>query len=71
MLELGCSFAARHPFEIEDRASPLVAVDFNLSDAIKDHPKFFAIESNIDSKLPEIANYRLRFDSIYFNLGAS
>ena len=55
VLELGCGYAARNLFAIEDRASSLVAVDFNLSDAVKQHPKFIAIESDIDDALPQIA----------------
>jgi SAM-dependent methyltransferase len=62
VLELGCGFAARNLFAIEDRASSLVAVDFNLSDAVKNHPKFVALESNIDGALPQMANRK--FDVI-------
>jgi SAM-dependent methyltransferase len=56
VLELGCGYSARNLFAIEDRASRLVAVDFNLCDAVKQHPKFVPIESNIDDALPRIAN---------------
>ena len=62
VLELGCGYAARNLFAIEDRASSLVAVDFNLSDAVKQHPKFVAVESNIDGALPQMANHK--FDLI-------
>ena len=62
VLELGCGYVARNLFAIEDRASSLVAVDFNLSDAVKQHPKFVAVESNIDGALPQMANHK--FDLI-------
>ena len=62
VLELGCGYAARNLFAIEDRAASLVAVDFNLSDAVKHHAKFIAVESNIDGALPQIANHK--FDLI-------
>lgn len=62
VLELGCGYAARNLLAIEDRASSLVAVDFNLSDAVKQHPKFVAVESNIDGALPQMANHK--FDLI-------
>jgi hypothetical protein len=58
VLELGCGFAARNLFAIEDRASSFVAVDFKLSDKVKQHPKFVAIESSIDSALPQIAEHK-------------
>ena len=62
VLELGCGCTARNLFAIEDRASSVVAVDFNLSDAVKRHPKFIAVEASIEDALPQIRNYN--FDLI-------
>jgi SAM-dependent methyltransferase len=62
VLELGCGYAARNLFAIEDRASSLVAVDFNLADVVKQHPKFFAVESSINDAFPQIASHQ--FDLI-------
>lgn len=62
VLELGCGYAAKNLFAIEDRASSLVAVDFNLSDAVKQHPKFVAVESSIDDALSQLNTYK--FDLI-------
>jgi SAM-dependent methyltransferase len=62
VLELGCGYSAQNLLAIEDRASSLVAVDFNLADAVKQHPKFRAFEANIDDALVQIADYR--FDLI-------
>jgi SAM-dependent methyltransferase len=62
VLELGCGFRARNLFAIVDRASFLVAVDFNLSEEVKHHPKFVAVESNVDSALPQLVDHK--FDVI-------
>jgi SAM-dependent methyltransferase len=62
VLELGCGYAARNLFAIEDQASSLIAVDFNLSDSVKQHPKFIAVEGSIDDVLPRISDYK--FDLI-------
>ena len=55
VLELGCGYAACNLFAIEDVADKLVAVDVNLSTAVKSHPKFVAIESRIEETLPQLA----------------
>lgn len=44
VMELGCGFAARNLLAIEDRASRLVAVDFNLSSDLKSHRNFEILE---------------------------
>jgi SAM-dependent methyltransferase len=44
VMELGCGFAARNLVAIEDRASRLVAIDFNLSADLKSRAKFEALE---------------------------
>lgn len=44
VMELGCGFAARNLLAIEDRASRLVAVDYNLSGDLKSRPKFECLE---------------------------
>jgi 2-polyprenyl-3-methyl-5-hydroxy-6-metoxy-1,4-benzoquinol methylase len=62
VLELGCGHGARNLFAIEAQAASLVAVDFNLSDAVKEHPKFIGVESSIDGALPQLAERR--FDLI-------
>ncbi len=44
VLELGCGYSARNLLTIEDRATKLVGVDFNLSTEVKNHPKFVPLE---------------------------
>jgi len=44
VMELGCGFAARNLVAIEDRASRLVAIDYNLSGDLKSRPKFEVLE---------------------------
>jgi SAM-dependent methyltransferase len=55
VLELGCGYSASNLLAIEDRASKLVGVDFNLSEAVKSHPKFSPLECSA-----EVAIERLR-----------
>jgi 2-polyprenyl-3-methyl-5-hydroxy-6-metoxy-1,4-benzoquinol methylase len=51
VLEIGCGFAAKNLFAIEDQAKSLVGVDFNVSEVAKTHPKFTAIESDAVSAI--------------------
>ena len=44
VLELGCGYSALNLLAIEDRATKLVGVDFNLSAEVKRHPKIVPLE---------------------------
>jgi len=61
-MELGCGFAARNLLAIEEHASRLVAIDFNLSDVLKSRPKFEALELPALPALERLAG--TRFDLI-------
>ncbi|MFZ4524738.1 MAG: class I SAM-dependent methyltransferase [Chlorobium sp.] len=54
VLELGCGYSARNLIAIEKRATKLFGVDFNLSDAVKNHPKFFAMECSAEKAIEHL-----------------
>ena len=62
VLELGCGYLARNLLAIEDRANNIVGVDFNLSDQVKCHPKFKAMESSIEDAMVNLQGQK--FDLI-------
>lgn len=62
VLELGCGYAARNLFAIEDRASKLVGVDFDLSEEVKAHPKFSPMECSAEEAIERLQGQR--FDLI-------
>lgn len=62
VLELGCGYFARNLLAIEDRAVKLVGVDFNLSDAVKNHLNFFPMECSAEEAIDRLHDQR--FDLI-------
>jgi SAM-dependent methyltransferase len=62
VLELGCGYSARNLLAIEDRASKLVGVDFNLSEAVKRHPKFSPMECPAEEAIERLRGQK--FDLI-------
>ena len=62
VLELGCGYSARNLLAIEDRASKLVGVDFNLSEAVKSHPKFSPMECSAEEAIEHLRGQK--FDLI-------
>ena len=62
VLELGCGYSARNLLAIEDMASKLVGVDFNLSEAVKSHPKFFPLECAAEEAIVRLCGQK--FDLI-------
>jgi SAM-dependent methyltransferase len=62
VLEIGCGYLARNLLAIEDRATKLVGVDFNLSDEVKSHPKFFPMECPAEDALKQLGDQK--FDLI-------
>jgi 2-polyprenyl-3-methyl-5-hydroxy-6-metoxy-1,4-benzoquinol methylase len=62
ILEIGCGFTARNLMSVEDRAMRLVGVDFNLSDEIKTHPKFTALECSAQESMGHLVGQQ--FDLI-------
>lgn len=54
ILELGCGFSARNLMALEDIATSLTGVDFNLSEDIKSYNKFIPIENSIEGALIDL-----------------
>jgi 2-polyprenyl-3-methyl-5-hydroxy-6-metoxy-1,4-benzoquinol methylase len=62
VLELGCGYSARNLLAIEDRALKLVGVDFNLSEAVKSHPKISPLECSAEEAIERLRGQK--FDLI-------
>jgi len=62
VLELGCGYSARNLLSIEDQASKLVGVDFNLSDVVKSHAKFIPMECSVEEAIEHLTGQK--FDLI-------
>jgi 2-polyprenyl-3-methyl-5-hydroxy-6-metoxy-1,4-benzoquinol methylase len=56
VLELGCGFDARNLVAIAERADCMVGVDIKISDSVKTHPKFVAIEGDINIAIKDLEN---------------
>lgn len=62
VLELGCGYSARNLLSIENMATKLVGVDYNLSESVKSHPKLIPLECSAEEAIERLQGER--FDLI-------
>ncbi|MEI7825704.1 MAG: methyltransferase domain-containing protein, partial [Chlorobiaceae bacterium] len=62
VLEIGCGYSARNLLSIEKHAVKLVGIDLNLSEEVKNHPKFYCLECPAEEAIEHL--YGQKFDLI-------